>query len=229
MTSSGYYPPLAAFAEFNPLSLPIMASQNGPYMALIPYLTEAPVGWKYSREKKKWNAREVVYRAKQPVPFVDLRTGKLVGHFDPRAPFWLSPILSPDGKTLVGPVSEPPRNDFQNYSVPEEKEVQLGRQTLYAWKRDSNEVPKPMLIDGEVKSMTFANDRALVLLVEGEQRRVEVWDTLSVNARAQSRWIRLLHISKKSLQSVEGPSITYNNLPAFRACSQLVLVANTPQ
>ncbi len=99
-------------------------------------------------------------------------------------PYWLSPVLSPDGKTLVGPASEPPLSLIENVSMPQDKDRETRRQNLFIWKRDSNEAPKPIVVDGHARCMTFANDRALVLLIEGSARRVEVWDTLSGKTRA---------------------------------------------
>lgn len=177
-----HFDSLREFEKFNPQVLPIAACQNGPYIALVPKLSKAPFGWTITNlnnhlnenEPPKPNALvadgyqyEVLDRATEPVSVIELRTGQTVGIFSPRVPFWLTPVLSPDGKLLVGPSSEASVSDIVGVNdssrVQKSKEWDRRRSGLYIWKRDSNDEPRSIHVEGRVKCMSFATERALVL------------------------------------------------------------------
>lgn len=167
--------------RLNPRQLPILACQDGPFALLLPQLDKSVYGWKLYSDGKNWVRYESFNQAKEALTVIDLSTGQKVGEFDSRVPFWAQPVLSPDGKTLVGPSSEVPIAELKE-RVPTLKSADdERRRKLYVWKQGSRKAPMEIAPDGIVTSMTFANDRALVLLVEGEQRRIEVWDVSNGN------------------------------------------------
>ncbi len=162
--------------RLNPHQIPILACQGGPFALLLPQLDKSLYGWKLYSDGKNWVRYESFNQAKDPLTVIDLSTGQKVGEFDPRVPFWAQPVLSPDGKTLVGPSSEVPIAELKE-RIPSLKSANdERRRKLYVWKQGSRKAPMEIVPDGIVTSMTLANDRALVLLVEGEQRTIEVWD-----------------------------------------------------
>src|SRR5262249_10019126 len=101
--------------------LPLLADLDGPFALFAPGvpLTAAPVkaplpagsaggageGGDGVGLAKPAPKRET--KPSGPLPLsatlVDLRTGKVVGRFDGKSPFWRDARLSPDGKYLVGP------------------------------------------------------------------------------------------------------------------------------
>lgn len=167
--------------RLNPRQLPILACQNGPFALLLPQLDKSLYGWKLYSDGKNWVRYEGFNQSKEPLTVIDLSTGQKVGEFDSRVPFWAQPVLSPDGKTLVGPSSEVPAAELKE-RVPTLKSADdERRRKLFVWKQGSRKASMEIAPDGIVTSMTFANDRALVLLVEGEQRRIEVWDVSNGN------------------------------------------------
>ncbi|MEZ6134831.1 MAG: WD40 repeat domain-containing protein [Pirellulaceae bacterium] len=171
-----------ATSKFGNLRDPIFASQNGPFIIVRPYLQGAPYGWKLYSKKEEWVRYERIEGRMDDLPVIDLRTGDAVGRFSSKIPFWLFPVLSPDGKTLVGPSNEIPIDTHivMNLTTSKEKKAIFDRQhQMYVWKRDSDAKPLPLPIEGEISSMTFANNRVLVVLLESPTRRIEAWDTLS--------------------------------------------------
>jgi WD40 repeat protein len=175
------YPP--TYGIMDTIELPILASQRGPYMIAAPSLTRMHIGWKATAQGGELKKLDVVGRDIDNIPVLDLRTGDQAGTFSSRIPFWLSPVLSPDGMTLVGPHHElePPKEIVNKLkrSEKEEKQWKELRQSLFVWTRDSKERPRPLRTKGLVRSLTFANNRALVLLTENPGLQIEVWDIAS--------------------------------------------------
>jgi hypothetical protein len=156
---------------------PTLASQQGPYLIVPPTWEQVPTGWKLLPKKTGrpiWRDYEYVDHSPGDIPVIDLRTGQPAGNFDFRIPFWLRPALSPDGKTLVGPYHRLPIPDIDIREETEEEKDR--RRHLYVWRRDEHEEPLRLDMTGELSSITFADDRTLLVLVEAPARQLEIWN-----------------------------------------------------
>jgi WD40 repeat protein len=164
---------------------PIMAAHLGPFLIVPPTWEKFPYAWKLLKRQgspTKWSGYERIESPQADIPAIDLRTGQPAGAFDWRIPFWLRPVLSPDGATLVGPyhILPPP----VQYLPPEPEDEVQKRRSLFVWKRDEHVAPRVLPMSGQVSSIAFADNQRLLVLVESPQRQLEIWDTSEVKRTA---------------------------------------------
>ena len=187
--SMSVFPPLSFYTLFGNTNRPVLACQNGPFMLVPPPLTESRRGWKLTSKDNKWVKSVPTGNFTTPLSLFDLRTGKSVCKFDARVPFWMPLVLSPDGQTLVSP-----SNDTSlEFALSKLERVVTGKPipegtSLLLWKRDSTTEPVEIRVPGHVVRMKFANNRALVLLLENPTPMVQVWD---IQSRKKVREIQL--------------------------------------
>lgn len=159
---------------------PILAAHNGPYVIIPPTFEKFPYSWKLfaskAGESPKYRDYKLIEHPHEDLALIDIRTGQSVGTFDWRIPFWLRPVLSPDGMTLVGPyhILQPPYHEY----LPKETEKETARRhDLHVWRRGEKGPKAQLSMSGELSTYAFADNQTLLVLVEKPKRQLEIWNT----------------------------------------------------
>lgn len=182
MNETEIYPPLSTLGTLLPL---VLADQQGPYALVPPVWEKFPYTWKLLPNKNpqksgRFDGYKLIESARPGISVVDLRTGQPAGEFDWRIPFWLKPVLSPDGQTLVGPYHILPAPGGWLEQTEDEKK---DRRALYVWHRDKKGKPARMAMPGAVATTAFVGNTMVAVLVETPQRQLQLWDVGTTASR----------------------------------------------